>query len=588
MCGIIGYKGGDQAVSIVLEGLKTLEYRGYDSWGIAFLDGTGLQVKKNVGKIGNFKGFKALPEANLALGHTRWATHGGVTQSNAHPHLSNNKRIAVAHNGIVENYQALRKRLQAAGYTFHSQTDTETIPLLVEDFLKKGDDFPTAVRHTCLLLEGRYSFIVLDADSGQLIGARNGSPLLAGLGKDEFFLASDIPAFLPHTNQVVFLDDQQLVLIDSALRLFDLRSGKQLPVKPQKISWTPEQAEKGKFPHFMLKEILEQRESVSRALVQDDEQLEKIAQLITRAKQTVLVGCGTAGKMCLAGTYLFAKIAGRQTHFCVGSEFPNFAPFVGPDTLVIAVSQSGETADTLEALSIAKKRGAKVVSLLNVYGSTMMRQSDYNLLINAGPEKAVASTKAATGQLAVLALLAYATAGRLAEGRKALQIASAALARTLDDAQCKRLKALAQKIKAKENLYIIGRGLHYPIALESAIKLQEVSYIHAEGFAGGELKHGPIALIEKRTPCIVLAACDETQAEVLSNAMEVKSRGAYIIGLAPQDNEVFDLHLPVPDLGIASAIAELVPVQLLAYYLAVLRGNDPDKPRNLAKSVTVK
>src|SRR3989338_2359204 len=285
----------------------------------------------------------------------------------------------------------------------------------------------------------------------------------------------------------------------------------------------------------MLKEIMEQKESIARALVQDDEQLEEIAGLINQAQEPFFIGCGTAGKVCLAGTYLFSKIAGRHTNFCVASEFPNYEQFLGSQTLVVAVSQSGETADTLEALQTARQRGAKIVSILNAYGSTMMRQSDYSVLINAGPEKAVASTKAATGQLTVLALLAYASAGKLEEGRQALRKAAAALGGMLDEAYCARLKGLARNLMAKENLYIIGRGLNYPMALESAIKLQEVSYIHAEGFAGGELKHGPIALISEGTPCIVLVANDESKNEILSNAKEVKARGGYIIGISPDN-----------------------------------------------------
>ncbi len=590
MCGIIGYKGGDKAIPVVFEGLKSLEYRGYDSWGIAYIDGKAIKVQKNVGKIGEFKGFSTFPEANTALGHTRWATHGGVTQANAHPHLSNNSRIAVAHNGIVANYLALRQRLQAKGYHFSSQTDSEVIPNLIEDFLRQGQDFAAAARSALRELEGRNAFLALDLDSQELIGVRNGSPLVIGVHGKATFIASDISAFLAHTDQVVFLDDRQMVRVDAAggRAFLDTATGKPCLLKPQKISWTAEQAEKGSYPHFMLKEIMEQKESIARALVQDDEQLAKVAGLINQAQETFFIGCGTAGKVCLAGTYLFSQIAGRHTNFCVGSEFPNYERFLGDKTLVIAVSQSGETADTLEALQTAKSRGAKIVSVLNAYGSTMMRQSDYSLLINAGPEKAVASTKAATGQLAVLALLAYASAGKLEEGRKLLQRAADGVAGLLSDACCARVQGLAKKIQAKENLYIIGRGINYPLALESAIKLQEVSYIHAEGFAGGELKHGPIALIEKGTPCIVLVSNDETKADTLGNAMEIKSRGAYIIGVGPEPDEVFDFHLQVPDLGRASPLAALVPVQLLAYYLAVLRKNDPDKPRNLAKSVTVK
>jgi glucosamine--fructose-6-phosphate aminotransferase (isomerizing) len=310
--------------------------------------------------------------------------------------------------------------------------------------------------------------------------------------------------------------------------------------------------------------------------------------MINNSCGTFLVGCGTAGKVCLAGTYMFSKIAKKHVNFTVASEFPNYHDFINEKTLVIAVSQSGETADTLEAIESARQKGAKVVSIVNVFGSTMTRLSDLNIMLNCGPEKAVASTKAATSQLAVLALLAYACAGRLEDGRKLLQKTSHDVSKMFGKEYLAMIKRLAKKIMRHESMYIIGRDLNYAMALESAIKLQEVSYVHAEGFAGGELKHGPIALISKGTPCIALVANDETKNDILNNAMEVKSRGGCIIGIAPQNNEIFDFHIPVPEAGIASPIANIIPVQLLAYYLSVLRGNDPDKPRNLAKSVTVK
>ena len=347
-------------------------------------------------------------------------------------------------------------------------------------------------------------------------------------------------------------------------------------------------SEKGDYPHFMIKEVLEQRDTVSRAIKQSDGEIMEVAKMLNDSFGSFFVACGTAGKVALAGTNLFSRIANKHVNFSVSSEFPNYTHFLTDKTLMIVVSQSGETADTLEAMDAARAKGVKIVGVVNVMGSTITRQADRFLLVKAGPEKCVASTKATTGQLAIVTLLAYACAGRLEEGRELLEDASAKINAILTEEYVANIRALAEKIKGWESMYIIGRGLNYPMALEAAIKVQEVSYIHAEGFAGGELKHGPIALISNGTPCIVLVANDETKPDILSNAVEVKARGGFIIGVAPKNNEVFDFWIPVPDVGNASPIVNIIPVQILAYHLAVLRGCNPDMPRNLAKSVTVK
>lgn len=599
MCGIFAYKGHRKnAAKLVIEGLKRLEYRGYDSWGLAWKQNSKIGILKKVGKIEEYDLKKrALPAANFAMGHSRWATHGGVTLKNAHPHTTENDEVVIIHNGIIENYLELKKELKKKGHKFISETDTEVAAHLIEENLKheKGSEshrFEKSVAKALKKLKGRYAFLVMWKDSDRLIAARRGSPLIVGKSaaprKPEYFVASDIPAFLPFTNKVMYLDDEQMVVLDGGHKFIDLNTGKKLKKRIIEIKWKREEAEKGEFPHFMIKEIMEQKETIHRAINQDEMKIRKIADAIKSAYGTYLVGCGTAGKVCLAASYFFSKINQRHINVAFGSEFPNYRDFIREKSLMIAVSQSGETADTLEAIEVAKKKKAKVLSIINVEGSTMDRMSDFALHIKAGPEKAVASTKATTAQLAILFLLAYACAGKLEEGKKLLIELDSEINDMLNPRYESHILELAKKIKNVESMYVIGRGANYPMALESAIKLQEVSYIHAEGFAGGELKHGPIALIAKGTPVIALVANDETHDDIISNTIEVKSRGGFIIGVAPQNEEVFDFWIKTPEAGIASPIVNIIPIQILAYHLAVLRKNNPDMPRNLAKSVTVK
>ncbi|MEK9132869.1 MAG: glutamine--fructose-6-phosphate transaminase (isomerizing), partial [Patescibacteria group bacterium] len=538
MCGIIGYKGRrTDAARIVLKGLKKLEYRGYDSWGYAVRANGKVLVHKRTGKIGELDLSKMeLPSSTLAMAHSRWATHGGVTEANAHPHQSCGGRVTIIHNGIIENYLQLKKNLVKKGHKFVSETDTEVVAHLIEEYLKKHpgkltkEQFQAGVQKALADLHGRYAFLVMCVDCDALIAARRGSPLIVGKGDSgEYFIASDIPAFLEYTNRVMYLDDEEMVAIDGGHRFINLKTGKEVEKRIVKINWEPQQAEKGKFPHFMIKEIMEQKETIHRAINQDENLIKKVVRAINGAFGTYLIGCGTAGKVCMAASYLFSKITGIHVNTTFGSEFSNFAEFIKKNSLVVAVSQSGETADTMEALEAAQKKGAKLLSIVNVEGSSMDRMSDISIHIKSGPEKAVASTKATTAQLAILTLLAYAAAGRLNEGRKVLIEAASQINDMLNPRYEKHILTLAKKIKKVESMYVIGRGMNYPMALESAIKLQEVSYIHAEGFAGGELKHGPIALISKGTPCIVLVANDETHDDIISNAIEIKARGGFII-----------------------------------------------------------
>ncbi len=593
MCGIFAYTGHrTHAADIVVKGLKKLEYRGYDSWGVAYDLGKQpdlkLGLKRKVGKIGDFNNKKKyFPESSLAIGHSRWATHGGVTVKNAHPHCDEAQKIAVVHNGIIENFEIMKKNLIQKGHRFKSETDTEVIAHLIEEYNKKMS-FEAAAKKAMREINGRYAILAIKAGEHTIIAARRGSPLIIGIGKDEFFVASDIPAFLEYTRDVMYLDDNQMAVIKEKPHFYEIAGAGELKKRIVKIEARSENVEKGHFPHFMIKEIMEQKETIYRAINQTDVRVQKIADAIEKAYGTFLIGCGTAGKVCLAGSYIFAKVAKKHVNVIVGSEFPSHQDFLKEKSLVIAVSQSGETADTLEAIEVAKKKGCKVLSIVNVEGSTMDRASHLTLHIKAGPEKAVASTKATTAQLAILTLLAYTCAGKLREGKMLLIETAGKINDMLNPRYEEHIYKLAQKLKDCESMYVIGKAVNYAMALEAAIKLQEVSYIHAEGFAGGELKHGPIALISKNTPCIALVANDDTKTDILNNAREVKARGGYIIGIAPDNNQIFDYWIRVPDVGIASPIVNIIPIQLLAYHLAVLRQNNPDMPRNLAKSVTVK
>lgn len=587
MCGIFGYIGHKtNSIELVIKGLQQLEYRGYDSWGVATVIDGELFVEKKKGKISEAKveDYKD-KKAKFAIGHTRWATHGGVTDINAHPHFDTARTVAVVHNGIIENYAEIKKEL--SDVKFITETDSEVIPHLIAKY-RKELGFKDAVRKAIQKLQGRYAIAVIDVAENYMIGARRGSPLIIGVGKDEFFLASDIPAFSAYTQNVNYLDDNEMVVIDGGVEFFNIDTGLGIKKRLINIDWQAVGAEKGEFDHYMLKEIMDQKETILRAINQDPDQIMHIAHQIKNSRGCFLSGCGTAGKVCMAAEYFFSMIAERHVNFAPASEFPVFHHFLKPESLLIVVSQSGETADVLEAMEAAKNKGSKVLSIVNAEGSTIARQSDYSLFIKAGPEKAVASTKAATSQMAVFLLIAAAMKGELQEGRILLSEVAGKINDMLNPRFLTYIKEVAEKIHKHENLYIIGKAENYPMALEAAIKIQEVSYIHAEGFAAGELKHGPIALITEGTPCISMIANDEVKNDVINNTIELKARGAHIIGISPEKHEVFDEWIKVPDVGIASPLVNIIPIQLLAYYLSVLRGIDPDMPRNLAKSVTVK
>lgn len=585
MCGIIGYVGAKEATPILFDCLRRLEYRGYDSYGFAMLCKGKLWIRKSKGKVSD-AGFEKLP-GSIGIAHTRWATHGKVSKANAHPHLDCEKRIAVIHNGIIENFEKLKKDLVKKGHLFKSETDSEIISHLIEDNIDLG--LPKAVMRTMKILKGRSAILVVKDDFDGIIAARNGSPLILGVGKNEYFIASDVPAFLNRTNKVMYLDDGEMLILEKGKKpkFINIDNGNEMNKRVIKIDWDAKHAEKGDYRHFMIKEIMEQKETIIRAINQNDREIKRVANEINRAYGVFLIGCGTAGNVCHTGEYIFSSIAKKHVNYMVASEFPNYKDFLTKKTLLIMISQSGETADVLEAVRVAKEKGAKVISLVNVKGSSLDRISDFTFHINAGPEKAVASTKATTAQLAILYLLAYACAGKINEGKRLLLETASKINDMLNPRYEKRIKNFANIIHRKKDIYIIGRSINYPMAIESAIKIMEVSYIHAHGFPGGELKHGPIALIKKNTPCIVLTTGNSDH-DTISNAMELKARGGFIIGVGPKGYEVFDFWIKTPDVGLASPIVNIIPIQLLAYHLGVLRGCEVDTPRHLAKAVTVK
>jgi glutamine---fructose-6-phosphate transaminase (isomerizing) len=591
MCGIIGYVGREQPLSgMLLEGLRRLEYRGYDSWGVAVGQNGSIKVAKKAGRIVTTD--PTLPDAAIGFGHTRWATHGGVTDENAHPHVDCTGRFAVIHNGIIENFRKLRTRLIENGHQFESETDSEVIAHLIEEAVGDQQDAAAVVngvRNVFDQIRGLNAFIVLDNLTRHLFAVKNVSPLVLGRSTNGSFIASDALALVDHADEVHYVDDGQVAVIGpERIQLFAQESG-----DPEELDWQPMTLTTGDtglngYPHFMIKEISEQPDVLRRLVTEGIEPVRGLAERIRESYGTFLVGSGTSSYAALTGSYLFSRIARRHVNFTVGSEFKYQEHFLTDRSLVVALSQSGETADVIEAVMAAKERGAQIAALVNVPGSTLDRMADYSVHLNAGPEQCVLSTKAYVAKVAVLLLAAHILNGSEHAGREIIWQSVDGIEQLLSPIAGDTIRKVSGQVVDHDHCYIIGRGLSYPTALESALKIKEVSYIHAEGFAGGELKHGVIALIDKGTPAIVFSPLDETRDDILSGAMEMKSRGAVIIGVSPEDDEVFDIHIPVADVGDGSPIVNVVPAQLLGYQLALMRDLDPDKPRNLAKSVTVK
>jgi glucosamine--fructose-6-phosphate aminotransferase (isomerizing) len=610
MCGIVGYVGREpRAADVLIDGLRRLEYRGYDSAGVAILSGDGLEVRRAKGKLINLEeNLRDRPlQGRLGIGHTRWATHGKPSERNAHPHRAGS--IVIVHNGIIENYRELRAELEDAGADIRSDTDTELIAHLIDDRVSGGRDLLTAVREACVQLKGSYALCaVCENEPNLLVTAKNGgSPIIVGQGDKESFLASDIPAVLPHTRDIISLHDGDFaVLGEDGIQIVDIE-GRPIDREFQVIQWDPVSAEKGGYDHFMQKEIFEQPRAITDTIGTRVNEAELDVDLdgiefkrkdLDELQGVTLVACGTAYYASLLGKYMIEQMAGIPCEVDLASEFRYRKPIVGPKRIVIPVSQSGETADTLAAVAEAKDQGARVLAVCNVRESTIARASDDVLYTHAGPEIGVASTKAFVTQAVALYLIALKFGivrgllskdqirARLHDLLRLPRMVEAALALDRDI-----LKVARSYFKAQDFLFL-GRGIMYPIAMEGALKLKEISYIHAEGYAAGEMKHGPIALIDENMPVVVIATKGELHDKLVSNLEQVRARDGQVIAIASKDDvEIADKAnevLRVDDLGeFLTSILVVVPLQLLAYHIATLKGTDVDQPRNLAKSVTV-
>ncbi len=608
MCGIVGYIGPRPALPILLEGLERLEYRGYDSAGVALLEAGGIEIRRAEGKLAVLSERLRAErfEAHLGIGHTRWATHGRPSEANAHPHASHG--LALVHNGIIENFVELRDRLQVEGFHFASETDTEVIAHLIARHRKEGLAPLDALRAALAEVRGAYAVAVLfESDPTTLYAARHGSPLVLARGEGESFLASDIPAILAHTREMVFLEDGDVAALTAGEITITDMEGAPVQRLATHIDWNPVMAEKAGYKHFMLKEIHEQPRAINDTLagrIDQGEQRVALADLgldpdfLRSMRRVVMVACGTSWHAALVGKYMVEQLAGVGVEVDIASEFRYRKPIVGPRTLLVTISQSGETADTLAAMRQAKAQGARTLTICNVVGSTMTREADATLYTHAGPEIGVASTKAFTTQLTVLYLLALHLGranGRLSGEEEAALLRDLITLPTLVEETlacapvCERI---AREIAERRDVLYLGRGIHFPIALEGALKLKEISYIHAEGYPAGEMKHGPIALIDEEMPVVCLLPDDDLKEKMLSNVEEVRARDGIPIAITqpelvatlPEGTEA----IPVPHCSpYLCPVVMVVPLQLLAYHVALRRGTDVDQPRNLAKSVTV-
>jgi glucosamine--fructose-6-phosphate aminotransferase (isomerizing) len=607
MCGIVGYVGPRIATPLLIDGLKRLEYRGYDSAGVAVMNGKGVETRKAAGKIAKLE--QAIerdpPKGTLGIAHTRWATHGPPTTINAHPHASHSGDIAVVHNGIIENATVLKRSLEARGYVFRSDTDTEVLAHLIE--AAYAGNLEAAVIEALNQIEGTYGMAVISAkEPDKIVAARKGSPLLVGLGDGEYYLASDASAVLTHTREVIYLDDDEIaVLTRDGYRILDLDSA--LQDKPvSRIDWDLAQIERGGYPHFMLKEIFEQPVTVTdtmRGRLLIDEGFSKLGGInilkddLVAVDNLLITACGTSWHSALIGKLMIEEMCRIPVAVEYASEFRYRNPIVRPNTLCLVISQSGETADTLAAMREAKLRGARTMGLVNVVGSTIARESDGGIYLHAGPEIGVASTKAFTSQVVALALFALKLArlhGMEQEQGREIAKALAALPAQIQDIldRAHEIEEIAEEFKRASNFLYLGRGYNFPAALEGALKLKEISYIHAEGYPAAEMKHGPIALIDEMMPVVFIAPHDNVFEKVVSNIQEVKARKGKIIAITTREEDALeglvDYEFRVPEtIDLLTPVLASVPLQLLAYYIAVKRGCNVDQPRNLAKSVTV-
>jgi glucosamine--fructose-6-phosphate aminotransferase (isomerizing) len=608
MCGIVGYVGPRETCKVLIEGLRRLEYRGYDSAGIAVFQKGKIEIRRKVGKLANLEELigKETFDGRVGIGHTRWATHGRPSDENAHPHKAG--KVTVVHNGIIENYLPLREFLRKKGHVFSSETDTETIAHLIDEFIQEGHSFLDAVKITLGKIRGSYALgILYEGEETCLVGARNEAPLVIGLGKDEYFIASDIPPILPYTRNFIFMEDGEVAFLSSeGVRVYGA-NGEEVSKEPKHVNWNPLMAEKGGYKHFMLKEIFEQPRAVTDTIrgrfseEKGDAILDNVhlnQERLKRIQRIILIACGTSYHAALVGKFLIEELTRIPVEADIGSEFRYRNPIIGENDLIVAISQSGETADTLAALREGRRKGATTLSICNVVESSLARDSDHVIYTHAGPEIGVASTKTFATQLITLFLLALRIGrevGRLSEKEgRALIDEMIKLPHLMEEVlkSSAQVSQIARKyLQARDFLYL-GRGINYPIALEGALKLKEISYIHAEGYPAGEMKHGPIALIDREMPVVVLATQNEVYDKVVSNIEEVRAREGRLIALLSRSDQaipkkVEDVIFIPETLPFLTPILLTLPLQLLAYYMADLKGLDVDQPRNLAKSVTV-
>ncbi len=587
MCSILGLFSDRNVAPTIVESLKRMEYRGYDSVGVAVKNESDISVKKGIGKVkvvNNEIHMDELP-GNAGIGHTRWATHGGVTVENAHPHMCNSSSVGVVHNGIIENYAELREDLEKNhNIVFKSSTDTEVIPNLLQVYYDKSHDVKRAIMDTVRQLKGHYAFVAL-FKTGELVGVRNHEPLILGIGNDDLLLTSDVVGLPENISSVVYLDNNQFVVIEKhkhKIYDFDGNSAqfvvKTIPKNYQNVS-------KGKYDHFTIKEIFEQPDTILVAGEEDNNKLDKIVEFIRDSDYVYVTGSGTSYNVSVIAKYLFSRFAGKKVEHVMASEMKYSSRYIIPNSTLFAISQSGESADILESVAIGKKKNAKILSMVNSKNSSLARDSIFSVGLNCGPEIGVAATKSFTSQMAIL----YKIADKLCDGCLAIDFKTVADSYSKILSNTIKIQELAKSLKDIQNIFVIGRGIHYPIAKEIALKIKEITYVHAEGIAGGELKHGPLALMDSSTYVIVINPDDDSYVDNVSSVHEIKSREAKVIGISNKNDPNYDYWIQIPTIREdLYPLIEIIAGQLISYYLAIERGIDPDYPKNLAKSVTVK
>ena len=585
MCSIIGYSGNEIAAPIIVKGLKRMEYRGYDSVGVATESKNRIELKKGIGKVNEVNSkiqLDSLP-GKTGIGHTRWATHGTVTELNAHPHSSNSGKIAIVHNGIIENFEELKKQLQDEGYNFKSETDSEIIANLLQKNYETTNDVKETIMKTVSQIKGHYAFVAM-FENGELAAARFHEPLIIGVGQENVFLSSDVLGFIEYTDNAIYMKSGNFVIVkNKEFQIIDF-DGENMKYEITKVSKEFGDTYKGDFAHFTLKEIYEQPDVILKAGETTVEGIEKAVEYIKNAKNIYITGSGTSYNAALIAKQILSKYAKIKSEPIIASEL-QFAPYtIEENSVFIAISQSGESADVLEAVRIAKKLNCKIISIVNLLTSSLTRKGDVVLGMNCGPEIGVAATKSFTAQLIILYKIVQKLSGSITIDFN--QFAESILEIIQNTT---KIKKIAQELKNVSDIYILGRGINYPIAIEAALKLKELTYIHAEGIAGGELKHGPLALMDKNVFAIIINPNDSTYTDTLTTAREIKARGAKIIGVSDIESDIYDYWIQIPKIHeILYPISEIIPIQLLAYYAALEKDTDPDYPRNLAKSVTVK